>query len=111
MKIHEIIENDGMFKRYAHKYSRPLFKYSDPATMPDRYLKAFLKQANINEIALFYIGYCNKRAHEMPHVLAYLYRHYDFEIPVIDGILTEDYWVNWICANYTEIERQRSEFR
>jgi len=110
MKIHEIIEQDGMFKRYAHKYSRPLFKYSEPALLPERFFKAFIEQANIDEIALFYLGYCNKKSDDMPSILAFLYRHHGFEIPVIDGILTENYWLDYICMNYNEISSQHNEF-
>lgn len=110
MKIHEIIEQDPMFKRYAGKYSRPLFKYSNPATLPEKYFKAFIVQADITEIALYYLGYANKRYDDIPSILAFLYRHHGFKIPVIDGILTEKYWLDWVCTNYTEIERQRAEF-
>ena len=110
MRIDEIIQQDAMFKKYANKYVKPLTKYYNPASLPDRYFKTFIKQADIHEIALYYMGYCNKRCHEMPSILAYLYRHHDFEIPVIEGILTENYWLNWYCEHYVDITVQHNCF-
>lgn len=110
MKIHEIIEQDGMFKRYADKYSNPLAKYSNPELLPERYFKAFIKQANIDEIALFYLGYQSRKYSEMVSIIAFLYRHHDFEIPLIEGILTEKYWFDYACKNYEAIQDQWRKF-
>ena len=53
-KIIEVITEDKIFQKYAHKFFKPLEKYTD--RIPDRIFNKFIKSATINDIAEYYIG-------------------------------------------------------
>ena len=101
MKIQEIISSQKLFSKYSHKYSNPYIMYKN--IIPDKIRHEFYKQATIEEIAFYFFGYIQRKPFEFPGFLVSLERHGFFKIPVTGGILTEQYWFDWYCANHAEI--------
>ena len=101
MNIDQIIENDKIYKRYAEKYHKPLYHFSH--TIPDRILNKFYDQATIEEIALYYSGVLGCRGANIPAILIHLDRDKKITIPVVDGILTMEFWEKWQQNNLIAI--------
>jgi hypothetical protein len=109
MQIHEIIMQDGVYKRYADKYTKPLYHYRD--NIPKNIIKKFYKQADIEEVALYYFGlldFGHKRS--FPAFLSHLERLEGFKVPVVSGILTHRFWDRWCQDNLLAIMDQAKIF-
>lgn len=86
-----ITENKG-FIRYAAKYNAPLEKYKTPS---EHILKQFFAAATCEDIAYYYMAIQNCRITQIPGILANIEKHYNFNIPLVDGILSTEFWENW----------------
>ena len=105
MQIHKIIEQNGTFKRYADKYTKPLYRYRDH--IPKNILKKFYAQADIEEVATYYFGVRDPfRRGSFVAFLSHLEREYNFKIPVTNGIMTADFWRQWMLNNLVRIIEQ-----
>jgi hypothetical protein len=109
MKIHEVIEKDPLYQKFSVKYNNPLIAYYSQR-IPEKPLKEFFKQATLDEIALYFFGYCHVKSENMPTCLVALERSYNWKIPYIDNILTPEYWEKWSIENTIAIMDQSQIF-
>jgi hypothetical protein len=94
-----ITENKG-FIRYAAKYNAPLEKYRVPS---ESILKQFFAVANCEDIAYYYLAIQNCGIMSIPGILASLEKHHGFNIPLVDGILSPEFWENWQSNHIIDI--------
>lgn len=47
----------------------------------------------LTSVAKTYIRYGCREASDIPMLLASLQRQYDIEVPVIEGVMTKDFWI------------------
>ena len=94
MQIDKIITSEKMYIRYLEKYDNPLRSYYGQM-IPERIIQKFYKQASVEEIAVFWFGYHNTSPGYFVSILSHLERQGIKEIPVIDGILSIEFWQKW----------------
>lgn len=100
MRIEQFIQSQPRYEKYAQKFGDPLVAYFGKA-MPDKIEQAFLRQASLEETALFYFGYHNCSAGVLVLMLERLCRDkmVSYTLPAVEGILTTAYWESWRYRN------------
>jgi hypothetical protein len=109
MKIHEIIMAQPMYQKYCDKYENPLISHYGKL-IPESLVIKFIKQASIEELALYYFGYVGQQPYQFVSTLVYLERNGKFNVPVVEGILSTDYWYNWHVKNIVAVMDQGKIF-
>ena len=101
----EIIRADKGYKAKATKYSNPLISYYGHS-LPAWILRAFLKQATIEEIATFYFGYFGSNAVQF---LGFIQVH-GLNLPDVHTIKIPAFWDAWQRNNLLAIMDTAAEF-
>jgi len=67
-----------------------------------------LTEWQTQDVATAYAKHARRQPHEIPAILASLHRQYNIDLPVVEGILTAQYWVdlaqreNWQAFYFPE---------
>lgn len=92
----------GSFEKFREQYiaGRDFTPWLE--TLRDREISLGLT----NNIVKTYLEFGRRTPEEIPSVLASISRTYNVEIPVVDGILTREYWEEKAKDSHWKITRQ-----
>ena len=111
MKIQEYISKQPMFQKFKDRYFAPMAKYEKH--VPETYMKGWLKtKPTAKEVSLYYIGVMNRRACEMPFILATLEKqgYCVNDTSVSFGIFDAESWESYYLHNVVEYMDERNAF-
>ena len=112
MKIQDVIANEKMFSLYKDRYIKqglnPFFMYSNG--IPENIFHKFLDNASYQDIGLYFFGLAKREYTDLPYCIASLEKHHGYKIPVIDGILTPEFWKQFEIEFQADITETRKLF-
>lgn len=109
MKIQEFLMSLKSVQKYADRYPAPLIKYEH--VVPDRHLDSWIEtNPSAEEVAVYYLGVLGRKPHDIPMLLASLEKYKNWSVPVVEGILTREYWESWAQDNLIMLMDEKDKF-
>lgn len=109
MKLQTYLMAQPMVQRYADRYHAPLIKYEH--FVPSKHWCGWLStRPTPEEMAFYHIGVQNRRPGEMPYVLSAAEKYHGVPVPVVEGVLTADYWEQWAMDNAAALLDEKTNF-